>query len=82
MTRSTSRRVMKDSDTHWAIFDEGQEIEAKSLILRMGQKLLGPPDESITAKLSSITDLARLDHLIDRLFDGTTASWQDLLDTP
>jgi hypothetical protein len=73
---------MKDSDTYWAIFEEGQEKEAKSLILRMGPKRLGPPDESIIAKLSGITDLARLDRLIDRLFDGTAASWQDLLDTP
>ncbi len=73
---------MKDSDTYLAIIDEGREANAKSVILRQGQKRYGPPDESITAKLEGITDLDRLDRLIDRLFDATAPSWQELLDTP
>jgi hypothetical protein len=73
---------MKDSDTYLAILEEGEEAKAKNVILRQGQKRFGPPDESIAARLSGITDRDRLDRLIDRLFDATATSWQDLLDTP
>jgi hypothetical protein len=75
-------RGMRDSDTYLAIIDEGRETEAKSIIRRLGQKRFGPPDESTTAKIDGITDLDRLDRVIDRLFDATATNWQDLLDTP
>jgi len=75
-------QAMKDSDTYLAIVEEGEESKAKNVILRQGQKRFGPADESITAQLNSLTDLDRLDRLIDRLFDATAASWQELLDTP
>jgi hypothetical protein len=75
-------RAMKDSDTYLAILDEGREAEAKSVILRHGRKRFGPPDESTTARLNGITDLDRLDRLIDRLVDATATSWQELLSTP
>jgi hypothetical protein len=73
---------MKDSDTYLAIIDEGREAEAKTVILRQGRKQFGIPTESTTATLNGITDLDRLDRLIDRLFDATATSWQELLDTP
>jgi len=73
-------RTMKDSDTYLAIIDEGREAEAKSVILRLGQKRYGPPDEGITVKLDGITDLERLHRIAERLLDAP--SWQDLLDTP
>jgi hypothetical protein len=75
-------QAMRDSDTYLAIIDEGREVEAKKLIIRHGEKRFGPADESITAKLSGITDLDRLERLADRLFDATATNWQDLLDTP
>jgi hypothetical protein len=71
---------MRDSDTYLAILEEGEEIRAKKVILQLGRQRFGPPDEAITARLSGITDLDRLDRLIDRLL--TAAGWQDLLDTP
>ncbi len=73
---------MRDSDTYMMILDEGREEEAKSIILRQGEKRFGRPDESTAAKLTGITDLDQLDRLIDRLFDGTATNWQQLLDTP
>lgn len=73
---------MKDSDTYLAILEEGEETKAKAIVLRQGQKRFGPPEESIAARLAGITDLDRLDRLIDRLFEATATSWQDLLDTP
>jgi hypothetical protein len=72
---------MRDSDTYLAILDEGREIEAKSIILRFAQKRFGPAGEATRATLTAITDLDRLDRLIDRLFDATATNWQDLLDT-
>jgi hypothetical protein len=75
-------RAMRDSDTYLAILDEGREEEAKDIILRQGQKRFGPADEATNARLNGITDLARLNQLIDRLFDATATNWQDLLDTP
>jgi hypothetical protein len=75
-------RAMRESDTYLAILDEGREEEAKSLILRQGQKRLGPADEATNVRLNGITDLARLEKMIDRLFDATAKDWQDLLDTP
>jgi hypothetical protein len=75
-------RAMRDSDTYMMILGEGREDEAKSIILRQGQKRFGPADEATNARLKGITDLDRLDRLVDRLFDGAATTWQDLLDTP
>ena len=50
------------------------------LILRLGRKRLGQPDEGITAALHAIKDLDRLERLADAVMD--TASWQQLLATP
>jgi hypothetical protein len=75
-------RTMQDSDTYLAILEEGEEAKAKKVIIRQGQKRYGPPGEEITSKLDGITGLDRLDRLIDRLFDATATSWQELLDTP
>jgi hypothetical protein len=73
-------RAMRDSDTYMAIIEEGEEIRAKKDILRLGQKRFGAPDAAGAARLESITDLARLDRIVDHLLEAMT--WQDLLDTP
>jgi hypothetical protein len=75
-------RAMRDSDTYLAILEEGQEAKAKAIILRQGGKRFGPPGETMTARLTGLSDPQRLDRLIDRLFEGTATSWEDLLDTP
>ena len=71
---------MRDSDTYLAILEEGEEVNAKKVILRLGAKRFGTADATIAARLETITGLARLDRIVDRLLDAT--SWQDLLDTP
>ena len=77
-------RQMRESDTYLAILDEGRdegrEEQAKAVILRLAKKRFGPIEESKLAQLKDITDLERLNRLIDNLFDAR--SWQDLLDTP
>jgi hypothetical protein len=74
-------RIMKDSDTYWAIFDEGRMEEAKAGILFLAKKRFGLAEESLLFnKLNSISDLELLDRILDRLIEAT--SWHDLLETP
>jgi hypothetical protein len=77
-------RAMRDSDTYLAILDEGRDEgrieQTKKLILRFGQKSLGPPGERVTATLAGITDLERLELLFERLSD--VKSWEELLALP
>ncbi len=70
-------QAMHESSTYQYILDEGAEREARKLLLRWGQKLLGVPDESIKVALTGITDLERLERMGDRL--GEVKSWQELL---
>jgi hypothetical protein len=71
---------MHESDTYLAILDEGQEKARREDILFMGEDRLGPPDESVRARLSSISDLQRLVRMLRRT--TTAANWQEVLDTP
>lgn len=81
-------RKMRDSTTYQAILDEGRaegEIkgrgeEAQKLLLRLGRKHLGEVDAAVEAAVRSITDVERLELLIERVSE--VASWQDLLQTP
>ncbi|MBI1913502.1 MAG: hypothetical protein HYS12_01920 [Planctomycetes bacterium] len=47
------------------------------MILPLGEDLLGAPDESVKARLNSVTDLERM-----VLKAPKAASWQEILDTP
>jgi hypothetical protein len=69
---------MEESDTYMAIIDEGREKEAKSIILRMGQKRFGPVPESVRARLAAVTDIDRLEIIADRLLDVN--GWEQLLE--
>ncbi len=71
---------MSESDTYNMIVEEGEEKRMKMVILRFGQKRLGPADAAVTTRLNAISDLERLDTILDRTLEA--ASWQELLDTP
>jgi len=71
---------MHESDTYLAILDEGQEKHARDAILIVGEELVGPPDESVKARLSAVTDLQRLNRMLRRAVKAT--SWEEILDTP
>jgi hypothetical protein len=73
-------RAMQESDTYLAILDEGQEKYAKHVVLLLGEKRLGAPDESAKARLEGITDLERLDRMV--LQAASASSWAEILDTP
>jgi predicted transposase YdaD len=56
---------------------EGAIEEARQLILRLGRKKLGEPDERVLALLAAVGDLDRLHGLLDALLEA--ARWDDLL---
>jgi hypothetical protein len=55
----------------------GRAEEARKILLRQGRKRLGQPDESVFERIAVISDLDRLDLLLDHLLD--VASWDELL---
>ena len=71
---------MQESDTYLAILDEGQEKATREAILLFGEGKFGPPEESLKAELTTITDLARLKRMVRRAVTAT--SWREILDTP
>jgi predicted transposase YdaD len=78
-------RVMRESTAYQAILDEGAERgrtegrteEARKLLLRLGGRRFGNPDEAAEAALKGITDLERLEHLIEHIQDAS--NWIELL---
>ena len=48
---------MRDSDTFMAIIDEGRLEEAKKMILCLGKKKLGVPDESVKTFIAGAVDI-------------------------
>jgi predicted transposase YdaD len=67
---------MEESSTYQAVLSK----EARRILLRMGRKRFGPPDEATTAAIQAIEDVNRLEELSERLLD--VSSWQELLATP
>jgi predicted transposase YdaD len=59
---------------------KGRAEEARQLLLRLGRKKLGAPETTVEEAVRAITDVDRLEFLIERLLEVT--SWQDLLQTP
>ena len=72
-------RAMRESDTFMAIIEEGEIGEARKLLLRFGQKKLGAPDKAVSNTLDGISDLERLERMVERV--GEIQSWQELLAT-
>ena len=60
--------------------EQGHLEEVRKILFRLGRKSLGTPDESVANALAGISDLGRLEGLIDRV--GEVQTWQKLLSTP
>jgi predicted transposase YdaD len=79
---------MRESSTYQLILDEGREEgrrqgrleEAQKTLVRLGTKCFGPPSEAETNTLATISDLERLERMLDRLVPP--ANWRALLYTP
>jgi hypothetical protein len=78
---------MEESSTYQAILrkgrdkglEEGRADEARSLLLRIGTRQFGPPDVDVRTRLDAVSDLGRLESLMDRMVDKTVTSWAQLL---
>jgi len=64
---------MRESSTYQLILSE----EARKLILRLGTRRFGPPDQHTQTILDEISSTERLEQLADRLLD--VSGWQELL---
>jgi predicted transposase YdaD len=58
---------------------EGRLAQARAMVLRLGTAKFGPPEETVSAPLQSITELDRLERMLEHLLDATR--WKDLLAT-
>ena len=54
--------------------------QTRKMILRLGQKTLGVPPESVIASLAAINNLERLENLLESM--GQARTWQQLLALP
>ena len=78
---------MKDSVIYQEILEEGIEkgmekgrvLEARSILLRLGEKKLGPPDAQVESRLDRIDNAAMLEELTDRMMAGPFTTWAELL---
>ena len=72
---------MKESATYQAIVEEGRiegrMQEAQAMVLRIGRKFLGSPDEETETAIRSIGDLERLSRMAEGASD--VKSWSELL---
>ena len=51
----------------------------RAIVVRVGQKHLGPPAPSVVSKLKKINDVDRLDRMVDTAL--TASSWREVLAT-
>ncbi|MDB5171499.1 MAG: hypothetical protein JWN51_272 [Phycisphaerales bacterium] len=78
-------RTMKESVTYQMIIEEGIEqgiekgrtAEAKAILLKLATRRFGPPPSDAVIKLDNVSDLRRVEDLIDRT--DLVGGWQELL---
>jgi hypothetical protein len=73
-------RIMKDSMTYQATLEDGRIEEAQRVLIRLGTKQNGPPDETSRSMITAIEDRDRLERMCDAIL--TAKSWLELLSTP
>ncbi len=69
--------AMEDSVTYQKMIRRGRIEEARQILMRVGRKRFGPPDEAVVATIQGLNDLEQVESLAERLLD--VASWQQLL---
>lgn len=73
-------KAMHESSTYQYILDQGAATEARKILLRLGRKAFGEPDEATKAAIAGIQDIDRLERLCDGVI--IAGNWHDLLQTP
>jgi hypothetical protein len=59
------------------LFIMGRAEEARAILIRLGSKRFGEPDDDTEARVAALSNIDRLEDLIDRVFE--VASWDGLL---
>ncbi|MGH7170511.1 MAG: hypothetical protein ACRELF_14135 [Gemmataceae bacterium] len=76
--------AMMESDTYLYILEQGEAKggakEARKILLHLGGKRLGEADEDVRTAVEAISDLERLERMIER--SQETSTWQEVLQTP
>ncbi len=76
-------RGIEESSVYQAIYAKGYAAgraeAARESLLYLGRKEWGEPDERVLSQIMAIDDLDRLHDLIDRVFDASASSWNELL---
>lgn len=62
------------------IFDDGQEYQARKILLALGQQRFGKPTPEILVAVNALDDLDRFARMTLRILD--VSSWTELLETP
>jgi hypothetical protein len=70
-------RGIEESWVYQDILAQGKLEEARSILLSLGRKKLGQPDEQVLARIEGLTDLEHLNLLIEHILDAS--SWDELL---
>jgi hypothetical protein len=81
-SKDTTRRIFEGvtimhKPTLWDEVEEKQMQWSKRLLLRVGRKKFGDPDRKDETAFNKIKELARLDRMIDAIFEAN--SWKELL---
>jgi hypothetical protein len=75
-------RGIEESSVYQGIFAkgfaEGRAKARREILLRLGRKRWGEPDERVLGQIMAINDLDRLELLTDRVFDASASSWDEL----
>lgn len=72
--------MMRESSVYQMILKEGREegqlTAARRMLLRIGGKCLGQPDETLRSAIETMEDLTRLEELMDRVVE--CRSWAEV----
>lgn len=71
---------MHESTAYDMAVEEGCVKATHRVLLKLGRRLLGPPDPSVESALTAIQDVERLERMAEAVL--TVKSWQELLSTP
>jgi predicted transposase YdaD len=71
-------KAMQESTTYQAILEEGRVDHARKMVLRLGTRQFGPPQESVKAQLAAIANVQRLDEMVDKV--PSVSSWEKLFE--
>jgi len=74
---------MEDSTTYQAILRKGEEKGhaggVRSVLLREGTRQFGQPSSEMRSRIEAISDIQKLEAFVDRVFDESMTTWEELL---